>query len=125
MRVCDRCGRGRAELGSDDGAVLTMSLDAHRMRELSAPTGSSEMRTLTELVLEKLAEVREIVLDAEDGVLRGLLSFGRGSDMDVVTCTAQEGLGLAVRGGLKIYATDEALALATQAPQEPKADTVH
>lgn len=125
MRVCQRCGRGRAELGSDDGAVLTVSVDASRVRELSEPNGAREMRSLTELVLEKLAEVREVVLDAEKDVLRGLLSFGRGAELDVVSCTAQEALGLAVRGGLSIYATDEALALATGPTAEPKADTLH
>ena len=125
MRVCQRCGRGRAELGSDDGAVLTMSLDATRVRELSTRNNGSEMRSLTELVLEKLAEAREVVIDAEDGVLRALLSFGRGNEIDVVSCTAQEGLGLAVRGGLKLYATDEALVLATRPPVETKAGTVH
>ena len=33
------------------------------------------------------------------------------SESDVVACTAQEGIELAVRGELALYATDEALAL--------------
>jgi hypothetical protein len=39
-----------------------------------------------------------------------LLSVTRAGESDMVACTAQEGVELAVRAGLAMYATDEALA---------------
>lgn len=125
VRVCKKCGRGKAELAADGGATLTIPLDAARAREISTEPGAHEMRSLAELVLEKLAEAREVVLDVEDGVLRALLSFGRGGDVDVVFCPPQEGLGLAVRGKLKLYATDEALALVGEGVRQDEPETLH
>jgi hypothetical protein len=125
VRVCRRCGRGKAELAADGGATLTIPLDAMSARELSARPGASDMRSLAELVLEKLAEAREVVLDVDDGVLRALLSHGRGSEVDVVTCAPQEGLGIAVRGKLKLYATDEAIALVGEGVRQDEPETLH
>ena len=89
------------------------------------------MRSFTDLVLEQLGaagvEAREVVLDVTDGRLRALLSFVRAGETDVVGCTTDEGVALALRGGLRLYATDEALAHA--AADRPKAaggpHTVH
>jgi hypothetical protein len=110
VRVCQRCGRGRAELKSEDGSKLTIALDAGRVRDLQ-PDGGESVQSLTDLILEQFAGVaREVVLDIVDGHLSALLSLTRDGVSDVVACTPQEGLALAVRGGLKLYATDEALA---------------
>lgn len=114
IRVCQRCGRGIAELRGDDGALVTVSLDPVRTRDLARAGDDDEIRTLTDLTLEQLEasgrQPGEVVLDLADGKLRALLSFDRDGDPDVVTCTAEEGVALVARGGLRLYATDEALA---------------
>jgi len=51
-----------------------------------------------------------------EGRLRALLSFVRPEGADVVGCTAEEGVALAIRGELRLYATDEALAHAAAEP---------
>jgi hypothetical protein len=117
VRVCQKCGRGRAELESADGARLSVPLDPVRARELSPNrTGDDrdEVRWLGEFVLSQLvsagATPTEVVLDQGEGGLRALLSFRHRDEHDVLACTAQEGIGLAVRGKLALYATDEAFA---------------
>jgi hypothetical protein len=114
IRVCDRCGRGKADLRGENRERLSVTLDRARARELTRPETQDELRTLTEVVLERLEAgglaPREVVLDVVDGRLQGLLTLARGDDSDVIACTAEEGLALAVRGGLKLYASDEALA---------------
>ena len=131
IRVCSRCGRGGAELRGEDHERLVVPLDAVRARQLADASRSEDVRSFTDLVLAELAaaniEAREVVLDVADGRLRALLSFVRADEPDVVGCTAEEGVALALRGGLRLYATDEALAHA--AADRPKAargpDTVH
>src|SRR5262245_3338254 len=132
IRVCQRCGRGTAELRSEDGTTLTVSMDAVRTRELSRTDDEDDIRSLTELFLEQLEacgrQPAEVVLDVTDGRLRGLLSFDRDGESDVVTCTAEEGIALVVRGGLRLYATDEALARGAEAADKHHgggSDTVH
>ena len=119
VRVCQRCGRGRAELRSEDGRLLTVSLDPARARELSGARAVDDVRSFADFVLAELGAsgrvASEVVLDVAHGHLRGLVSLLRGDEVDVVACTAQEGVDLAVRGALRLYATDEALAHA--APQ--------
>jgi len=115
--VCARCGRGRAELRSDDGTTLVITLDPIRARELSRGSGGDDVRSLTELFLDQMAatglEPGEVVLEVVDGKLRALLSFVNAGESDVVACTPEEGIALVMRGDLKVYATDEALAHAT------------
>ena len=131
IRVCNRCGRGGAELRGEDGERLVVPLDPVRTRQLADAGREEDVRSFTDLVLEQLAaagvEAREVVLDVADGRLRALLSFVHADETDVVGCTADEGVALALRGGLRLYATDEALAHA--AADRPKAaggpDTVH
>ena len=125
VRVCSKCGRGRAELESSDGDQLEVPLDAARARELSGRP--DELRSLSALVLEQLAACGarpgEVVLDVGPAGLRALLSFARGAESDLVACTAQEGIGLAVRGALALYATDEALSLDAAGAGDPGPDT--
>jgi hypothetical protein len=126
--VCSRCGRGRAELESTDGDRLEVPLDAHRARELSGQ--GDEVRSLTMFVLGQVsaggAEAGEVVLDVGPSGLRALFSLLRDGDAEVLACTAQEGIELAVRGTLSIYATDEALAGDADEPATPSSrNTVH
>ena len=130
IRVCDRCGRGSAELCGADGEKLVVTLDAVRARQLAGPTRGDEIRCLTDVVLERLgdtgAQLSEVVLDVLDGRLGALVSLVGEREPEIVACTAQEGVALAVRGGVKLYATDDALAhgVARQASSTPT-ETIH
>jgi hypothetical protein len=126
--VCSRCGRGRAELESTDGDRLEVPLDAPRARELSG--SRDEIRPLAAFVLGQVsasgAKAGEVVLDVGPSGLRALLSLLRDGDTEVLACTAQEGIELAVRGPLSIYATEEALAGdAAESATPSSRNTVH
>jgi len=114
VRVCQRCGRGRAELRTEDRRVLTVPLDPVRARELSGARAVDDVRSFADFVLAELGgsgrTASEVVLDVAHEHLRALVSLVRGAEVEVVACTAQEGVDLAVRGALRLYATDEALA---------------
>ena len=122
VRVCQRCGRGRAELRSEDGRLLTVSLDPARARELSGARAVDDVRSFADFVLAELGATgrtaSEVVLDVAHDHLRALVSLVRGGEVEVVGCSAQEGVELAVRGALRLYATDEALAHAAPPPDE-------
>jgi hypothetical protein len=119
VRICSRCGRGRAELEGADGERIEVVLDAPRARDLSGQ--QDEARSLTAFVIARAAESQttfgEVILDLGPAGLRALLSVTRAGESDVVACTAQEGVELAVRAGLAMYATDEALAREVEAPR--------
>lgn len=129
VRVCDRCGRGRAELATDDGTTLSVPLDPARAAELAAWPKPADLQPLSALVLTSLAAAgatpTDLVLDVAGAALRALLSVARGDDTDVVVCTPQEAVSLAVRGGIKLYATDEALAHRTARSTPPSSETLH
>lgn len=113
VRICGRCGRGGAELKRDDGETLVVPLDPVHARRLAGADGD-DVRPLMDVVLAGLASAGlapgEVVLDAASGGLRALVSLVRTGEPEIVDCPAGEGIALAVRGGLKLYATDEALA---------------
>lgn len=114
IRVCQRCGRSSAELRSRDGSVIVVPVDAVRARELEDRASPHGLESLTDLVLGQLAASgrapAEVLLDVLDGRLRALLSLPAREEPDIVGCTPEEGLALAVRGRLPLYATDEAFA---------------
>ena len=117
IRVCTRCGRGGAEFKAEDGAKLVVRLEPARAVELRGEK-SEEMRWLTDVVLAQLEAsgqaVREVVLDHVDGVMRAFLTLAKAGDgagePEVVACTPEEGVAIALRGGFRLFATDEALA---------------
>lgn len=130
IAVCQRCGKGRAHLAAADGSALSIPLDPARVRELSAgPTSAGEVHWLSELVLAQMtatgAAPSEVVLDLDGGRLRALLSLTRAGEPDVIACTPQEGLALALRAGVALYATDEALAAAATRPGTGGTETIH
>jgi hypothetical protein len=129
VRVCDRCGRGRADLVTDDGTTLTIGLDPARAVELAAFPKPADLQPLSALTLAGLeatgATPTDLVLDVAGTALRALLSVARGDDTDVVVCTPQEAVSLAVRGGLKLYATDEALAHEAARATPRSSETLH
>jgi hypothetical protein len=135
VRLCQRCGRGGAELRSGDGRVIVVPMDGARARGLEDDAGTSDgLESLTDLVLGQLAATgrapTEIVLDVLDGRLRALLSLPARDGPRVVGCTPEEGVALAVRGRIPLYATDEALAhAAARAARHERgsggADTLH
>jgi len=129
VRVCDRCGRGRADLATDDGTTLTIPLDAARAAELASADGASGLQPLSAVVLAGIVAgggvPTDLVLDVAGATLRGLLSIARGDDTDIVVCTPQEAVSLAVRGGLKLYATDDAIAHQAARPAKASSETLH
>jgi hypothetical protein len=119
VRVCSRCGRGCARLESADGHRFEVVLDPPRARELAGAEG--EVRALAAFLLDHIAESRtvpgEVIFERGPAGLRALLSLTRDGETDVVACTAQEGLELAVRGRLAMYASDDVLAPESTAPR--------
>jgi hypothetical protein len=120
VRVCHRCGRSAAELRGGDGQTVTVQLDPIHARNLTREPASDDVPSLTDVVLERLTSTglapHDVVLDVLDGHLRALLSLDAmpEAEVEVVGCTAEEGVVLALRGGLRLYATDEALEHAAQ-----------
>jgi hypothetical protein len=116
LRTCKRCGRGGAELRGADGETLVIPLDPVQSRQVAAMGGQAEddVRPLADVVVAQLRESgltpSEIVIDVADGRLRALVSLIGGAEPDVVACAPGEGVVLAIRGSLPLYATDDALA---------------
>jgi len=102
--------------------MVPVALDPVRARQLRCQ-GSDAGRTLTDVTLEAIgaggATVSEVVIEVSEGRLGGLVSLVRDGDPDVVACTAEEAVALAVRGAVKMYATDAALAHASARPAKP------
>ena len=127
IRVCTRCGRGGAELKAEDGAKLVVRLEPARAVELRNGSRNDEMRWLTDVMLAQLEAsglaVREVVLDIVDGTMRSFLTLAREGDAsaesEVVACTPEEGVAIAIRGGHRLFATAEALAPARRG-SEPR-----
>lgn len=115
IRICKRCGRGRAELLADDGASLTVRLGPNRARRLSDPDAEGDdVPWLAAVVVRGAADaalrVADVVLDAGPHGLRGLVTWVRaGDDVTVAACEPEEALEAALRLSVPIFATDEAL----------------
>jgi hypothetical protein len=128
IRICRRCGRGRAQLVTDDGETISIPLDPARARVLGTPTTEADVGWLTALVLDRFTQegrtLQEIVLDLDGGALRALVSSRRDAELEVFACTPQEGVDLASRAAVPLYATDDALAHATGAAAAP-GETLH
>jgi hypothetical protein len=128
IRTCKRCGRGRATLLTDDGDTISIPLDPARARILGTPATEAEVPWLTAMVLDRLTQedrtLQEIVLDLDGGALRALVSCRRAGELEVLACTPQEGVDLASRAGVPLYATDEALVYATGSATAP-GETLH
>ena len=129
VRVCDRCGRGRADLATDDGTTLTIPLDPARAAELATRPKPGDLQPLSAIVLTGLtaagAVPTDLVLDVAGQALRALLSVARGDKTDIVVCTPQEAVSLAVHAGIKLYATDDALARQRARSTPPHSETLH
>jgi hypothetical protein len=127
IRVCTRCGRGGAEFKAEDGGKLVVRLEPARAVELRGEPKSDEMRWMTDVVLAQLEAtgqgVREVVLDQVDGIMRAFLTLAKAGDAsgepEVVACTPEEGVAIALRGGFRLFATDEALT-APRGRSEPR-----
>ena len=129
VRVCQRCGRGRAELEGTDGAALAIPLDPLRAHELQRQNEADDVPWMSGVTLGLIrasgGTVREVVLDTDARGLRALVSISRGDDTEVVACTPQEGVGLAARGALPLYATEDALATSEKVPDTGGHDRLH
>jgi hypothetical protein len=135
VRVCGRCGRGRAELESPTGDRLVVSLDATRARTLERLAGAGAgdastnppARTVADFLLAEVARsggrATDVVFDKGLEGLRALLAVQRGDDTEVLACTAEEGLELAVCGRLPLYADDDVLA--RDRPEPADGHTLH
>jgi hypothetical protein len=129
VHVCQRCGRGRAELVATDGTTIAVPLDAVRAQELGGKEAGGDAPWLSTVVVGLLRgegfAVREVVLDTAERGLRALMTLTRTDETLVITCTPQEGVGLAVRGSVALYATAEALAASNDTPDPEGHETLH
>jgi hypothetical protein len=86
-------------------------------------------RTVADFVLAQLEEagarLTDVVFDHGAAGLHALLSFEQGDGSDVIACTAQEGVELAARTGLAMYASDEALGRDEAEPDPAGRPTLH
>jgi len=128
VRICKKCGRGRALLLSDDDESLSIPLDPVRARRLAGER--DDVRCLGDFVLDHLREggmpPTDVVLDRVPAGMRALVSIRRGEDVDVLSCTAQEGLELALRGDLQLYATADVFTTTTdRVPERDPGETLH
>src|SRR5205814_6390801 len=93
IRVCDRCGRGSAELRAASGASISVTLDPVRARQLR-DRKADDGRTFTDVALDAIqasgASVSEVVLDVNAERLGGLVSHVPDGGEDHGPCTAQE-----------------------------------
>jgi hypothetical protein len=113
VRACERCGRGRADLTAGTGDVLTIALDPAAVAELQGSQAETDVAWLSSFVVERSRahgeSLREVVLDEGPNGLRGLLTVSRGDATDVLACSPDQALTLAMRATLPLYATAEAL----------------
>jgi hypothetical protein len=88
-------------------------LDPVHARQLGSAAADADVPALADVLAAQLRRpdlrASEVVLDVAHGRLRALVSLERDGAADVVACPAGEGVVLAVRGELRLYATDEAL----------------
>lgn len=128
VRICKKCGRGRALLLSDDDDSLSIPLDPVRARRLAGER--DDVRCLGDFLIDHLREggipPTDVVLDRVPAGLRALVSLRRGEEIDVLSCTAQEGLEIALRGDLHLYATADVFeAQADRAAERDPGETLH
>lgn len=130
IRICKRCGRGRAELIAGDGDTLVVRLGPNRARLLAdlPEREQPDVPWLGALVVRRAAEealtVSDVVLDDGPQGLRGLITWAAGdASVTVAACEPEEALETALRLGVPIFATDEALRRESDAA--PRGHTVH
>lgn len=109
LKTCESCHRAVAYLMSEDGEhTLGIALDAIKAREISSKCQEpGQEKFLTDLLLQLLASSshvpREIVLDLHE---KGFLYTRLDITTEILSCSLQDGVGLAVAAGIPIYATE-------------------
>lgn len=132
IRICRRCGRGRAELLTEDGEALVVRLDPGRARILHDlgrdDVAAPDLPWMTALAVADAEtagrRVTDVVLDAGPHGLRGLVSWLGDGTTDVIACEPQEALEWAMRTTAPVFATDEALHREPD-PDDRENETVH
>jgi len=116
IRICKSCGRGRAELLTDDGDTVVVRLGPNRARVLADLDGTptDDVPWLGDVVARRAADiglhVADVVIDDGPKGLRGFVTWvNEGEDVTVAACEPEEALETALRMGVPIFATDEAL----------------
>jgi len=113
---------------SDDDESLSIPLDPVRAQRLAGER--DDVRCLGDFLLDHLREggmpPTDVVLDRVPAGLRALVSIRRGDETDVLSCTAQEGVEIALRGDLQLYATADVFATSSdRVPERDPGETLH
>lgn len=113
---------------SDDDDSLSIPLDPVRARRLTGER--DDVRCLGDFLLDHLREggipPTDVVLDRAPAGLLALVSIRRGDEIDVLSCTAQEGVEIALRGDLQLYATaDVFTSTPARVPERDPGETLH
>ena len=114
LKPCPHCRRAVAYVMTEDGKhTLGIALDAIKTREISRRSEEpGQEKFLTDLVMQLLASSsyvpREIVLDWDE---EGFLFARVDITVEIISCSAQEGVAFATAAGIPLYATERILHL--------------
>ena len=112
LKACARCQRAVAFLMTEDGEhTLGIALDTSKARELSRKHQDPEEKFLTDFLLRLLASSsyvpRRVVLECnKEGFLSARIEIAKGNEIEILSCSPQEGVGYAIAAGIPLYAAE-------------------
>lgn len=116
LTACARCRRAVAFLKSEDGEhVLGIPIEFDKARELlSRYHGSGGEKFLTDFLLRLLASspalLLQVVLDCnKGGYLSAKVDLTIEGEAESLSCSPEDGLGLAFAAGIPLYAPEHIL----------------
>jgi bifunctional DNase/RNase len=114
LSACVRCQRGIAFLKTEQGEhTIRVPIDACKAQEISGSDQEPEKgKSLVDLLLGLLVRSShlpcQVVLDCDKkGFLTASVNITKAGTIEVFSCSLTEGVGLAVAGGIPLYAVED------------------